>query len=270
MEKALVYFIDTFTSERFKGNPAAVCILSRPVSHPKMLLIAKEFNLPVTAFVEKTEINSDVYNIYYFTTLAEIPACGHGTLAAAKAVAMLNNPGHFQFKTKEGIVIAAAVLNDEIVMTYPQYGVEEFSVSTELAKSLSLEDFISVGFARELETLFIELPDPGKLRNVRPDFNRLMRSSEKLKEVVITSLSEDTQYDYLLRSFCPWIGIDEDPVTGSVHSVLAGFWGNRLNKKNLRAYQASERGGELFVTNNKDKVELGGHTILVMEGFVYF
>lgn len=73
-------------------------------------------------------------------------------------------------------------------------------------------------------------------------------------------------YDYLLRSFCPWIGIDEDPVTGSVHSVLAGFWTKKLNKNKLKAFQCSERGGELFVTSFSDKVELGGKMITILKG----
>lgn len=84
--------------------------------------------------------------------------------------------------------------------------------------------------------------------------------------MVITSLSDDKRYDFLLRSFCPWIGIDEDPVTGSVHSVLAGFWEERLGKKSLTAYQASFRGGEVFVKSFAEKVELGGKSVIVLKG----
>ena len=270
MRNIPVYFIDTFTSEKFKGNPTAVCLISNSISETEMLLIAKEFNLPVTAFVEMAESNGSLYNIQYFTTLTEIPACGHASLAAAKVVSMLKNRESLQLKPKQGSIIEVSIHNDQIVMSYPKYEVEEFSVTKELAKSLSLEEYISIGFSGELETLFIELPDPEILRNLKPDYRQLIKSTDKIKEVVITSLSDDKQYDYLLRSFCPWIGIDEDPVTGSVHSVLSGFWAKKLNKNNLHAYQASERGGELFIKNFANKVELGGNAFLIMEGSFYF
>jgi PhzF family phenazine biosynthesis protein len=268
--KAPVYFIDAFTAEKFQGNPTAVCILQSSISYEKMLLVAKELNLPVTAFIEIAGSKDELYRIYYFTTVTEIPACGHATLAAAKAIGMLMNINAVSFKTCEERIIEVAMRDDKIIMSYPVYKAEPFPVSNELIRSLSIEIFKPIGFSKELETLFIELPDAQQLRNIQPDYARLIKSSDKIIEVVITSVSDDPRYDYLLRSFCPWIGIDEDPVTGSVHSVLAGFWSDRLHKNNLRVYQASKRGGEAFVTAYADKVELGGQAVPVIEGLIYF
>lgn len=75
--------------------------------------------------------------------------------------------------------------------------------------------------------------------------------------MVITAAG-DEGYDYVLRSFCPWIGIDEDPVTGSVQAALAPYWAERLGKQRLLAYQASARGGELRLSVERDTVRIGG------------
>jgi predicted PhzF superfamily epimerase YddE/YHI9 len=66
-----------------------------------------------------------------------------------------------------------------------------------------------------------------------------------------------------LRSFCPWIGIDEDPVTGSVHAVLADYWQQRTGKAAMKAYQASAAGGEIFVTAYANKTELAGNATII-------
>jgi PhzF family phenazine biosynthesis protein len=269
MEKSPVYFIDTFTAARFKGNPTAICLPGSPLGYQQMLAIAKEINLPVTAFVETGDIKSRSYNIHYFTSVTEIPACGHATLAAAKAMAMHGNIQSANFRTIEGRTIAVSINDDAIRMNYPVYTAVEFVVDTGIMEALTIEDFSTIGFSPELETLFIELPDPQKLRTLQPNFDLMVKSNDQLIEIVITSVSDDPGYDYLLRSFCPWIGINEDPVTGSVHSVLGGFWGNRLNTKNLLAYQASERGGEVLVSVYDDRIELGGQAVLVIKGEIY-
>ncbi len=80
------------------------------------------------------------------------------------------------------------------------------------------------------------------------------------------SIAQNQKYDFVLRSFCPWIGIDEDPVTGSVHCVLGHFWLDRLGKVELVAFQASERGGQLYIKPLQDTVEIGGYSKIIIEG----
>jgi PhzF family phenazine biosynthesis protein len=264
------YLIDAFASETFKGNPTAVCMVDSSVSKTTMQQIAKEINLPVTVFVSLQKDLNAVHPLYYFTSLIEIPACGHATLAAAKMVSFKTHLKQLRFITIEGKMITAEITGSSIVMSYPKYHTVEYKAGEELAESLGLNDYVVIGFCKELDTLFIEVADPGVLRMVKPDYQKLISSANDIMEVVITSRSDNKRYDYLLRSFCPWIGINEDPVTGSVHSVLAGYWTNKLNKyQQLKVYQASERGGELFVTGFDDKVQLGGETVLVMEGEFY-
>jgi len=151
-------------------------------------------------------------------------------------------------------------------MTYPKYEMVNYRVSKKTLDSLGIKTYINMGFCRELETLFIEIDNASLLRVISPNYNLLKQSNNEIKEVVVTSISDMKGFDFLLRSFCPWIGINEDPVTGSVHSVLAGFWKTKLNKINLIAYQASKRGGEVYVSSSNNKVELGGKSTIVIEG----
>lgn len=258
--KVSFYLIDTFTSVSAKGSPTAVYLLRQPVAKEWMQQAAKTANVPVTAFVE-LDGNNAHHPIFYYTPVTEIHACGHATLAAARAMCMQGSLQQFQFITVERKLVDAMVKNDFVTIGYPKYSTAYSIVKKELFQSLGLQQWMSIGVCNELETLFLEITEE-ELYRVKPDFKALQQSSNELKEVVITARSNDERYDYLLRSFCPWIGIDEDPVTGSVHSVLAGYWATQLHKSVLKVYQASAAGGELFVKNGNDKVELSGNTIV--------
>lgn len=266
---AEVFIVDTFTSQKFRGNPTAVCILQQSLPETIFLPVAKELNFPVTAFIEKHKTLHRHYTIRYFTTIEEIPACGHATLASAKVVfETFPSSNKIQFETIERIIIEAEKHDRLISMEYPKYELSPFDVSEEMLHSLQLSHFKNAGSCSELETLFIELDSAAILKSIQPDFTKLVASSNRLKEVVVTSISDDDNYDYLLRSFCPWIGINEDPVTGSAHTVLSGYWSKRLKKNNLKAYQASLRGGEIFVATHNDKTMLSGEALIIMSGIL--
>src|SRR5262249_15581265 len=112
--------------------------------------------------------------------------------------------------------------------------------------------------------LFVELANSATLRALRPDFTRLAEIDAR--GIIVTSRSDDDRYDFLSRFFAPGSGIDEDPVTGSAHCSLGPYWGNRLGKTALSAYQASPRGGEVQVRLANERVILGGKAVTVWQG----
>jgi PhzF family phenazine biosynthesis protein len=254
------YIIDTFTTTPFRGSHTAVCSSHEAIAPSTMQAIARELNFPVTAFTG-TANATGYFDISYYTPITGIDACGHATLAAARVLFDLYEKKDVTFHTPAAIEINARLEEDTIIMTYPRYQLETVTVNSALLNSLSVKHFLSAGFCKELDTLFIELESPEVLRSIQPDFIQMVASAPNIKEVVITSVSDTNKYDFLLRSFCPWIGIDEDPVTGSVHSALAPFWQKNLHKTQLTAYQCSERGGEVFLTVLDSTVELGGKTV---------
>lgn len=78
-----------------------------------------------------------------------------------------------------------------------------------------------------------------------------------------------TNCDFVSRYFAPGAGIDEDPVTGSIHSVLVPYWAERLRKNQLEARQISARGGVLRCELKGDRVDIAGQAAFYMEGSVY-
>ena len=66
----------------------------------------------------------------------------------------------------------------------------------------------------------------------------------------------------LSRFFAPKLNVDENPVTGSAHCMITPYWTERLGKSSLRAYQASERGGELICELRDGRVIISGRAVI--------
>jgi predicted PhzF superfamily epimerase YddE/YHI9 len=95
-----------------------------------------------------------------------------------------------------------------------------------------------------------------------PEIARMDRSG------VIVTAPGDGIYDFVSRYFAPAKGIPEDPVTGGAHCALAPYWAKRLNKTTFRAYQASQRGGEILCRLAGDRIEMEGACVFYLEGEV--
>ncbi len=249
---------DAFTTKPFSGNAAGVCVLHDELPVALMQQIAMENNIAETAFVVK---NQDGFNLRWFTPTVEINLCGHGTLGTAHILweeGILPENEIAKFHTKSGLL--TAVKNGSwIEMDFPAL----FSKPKELP-----EDIVSALGIKPINHTFsdryiIEVASEHEVRNADPDFGIL----KKYDAVVLTSKADkDSPYDFISRSFAPKHGIDEDPVTGSSHCALTPYWGEKLNKTEMFAYQASARGGEVKLKLKGDRVMLCGQAITVLRG----
>ena len=109
----------------------------------------------------------------------------------------------------------------------------------------------------------VEVASEEDLRQTKPNFARL--AEVPCRGVIVTARGT-SGFDFVSRFFAPASGIAEDPVTGSAHSALGPFWGKRLGKNEMRAFQASARGGVLTVRLVGDRVHLLGQAVTVMRG----
>ena len=109
----------------------------------------------------------------------------------------------------------------------------------------------------------VELADETAVRTLAPDHAALKAIDAR---GIIVTAQGDGEFDFVSRFFAPRHRIDEDPVTGSAHCVLGPYWGARLGKDAMTAYQASERGGVVRVTCTGERVRLAGQAVTVMEG----
>ncbi|QHL86619.1 PhzF family phenazine biosynthesis isomerase [Nibribacter ruber] len=268
------YIIDSFTQEPFKGNPAGVCLLDSELAPPLMQSIASEMNLSETAFLVPAPESDDHFHIRYFTPKVEIAFCGHATLASAKVVLDRLSLSKATFTTGQGLQLQVSQEEDGgILMHFPLYAPAAKEPLPEIyaALDLSPDDCVGVFYAEPLTLLIVQLKKHKTLLEVKPDYKKLIQEAPYLKGLALTSPSEDPAYDFCSRCFWPWVGINEDPVTGSAHSALAPFWAFILGKTQLNAYQASARGGSMHLTLQpaKSLVEVRSHAQIVLEGVLF-
>jgi PhzF family phenazine biosynthesis protein len=252
--------IDAFTDRPFAGNPAAVCLLDNEADEVWMQKVAQEMNLSETAFVYPIDRG---FSLRWFTPAIEVELCGHATLASAHALWSERrvDPGDsIEFETKSGVLTCRRQGN-RIEMDFPATPPEAADAPDGLIAAMGMEPSF-VGRSRYDKFLLVGSED--QLRAITPDFPALRKIS--MRGVIVTSLADDSRFDFISRYFAPAAGIDEDPVTGSAHCCLAPFWSERLGRNEMTAFQASVRGGTVHVRVAGDRVFLGGHAVTVAEG----
>lgn len=255
-----IYQVDAFANQIFSGNPAAVCILERQADTEWMQNLAAEMNLSETAFLIAS---GDGYNLRWFTPTVEVDLCGHATLASAHILweeGYLDQDEIANFYTKSGL-LSATKNSDIIELDFPAEVEEESPVPSGLKEGLGLNP-IYVGKNR-FDYLF-QVESDEQVRNLEPNFELLKIVPSR--GIIVTSLSSSSEYDFVSRFLAPNTGIDEDPVTGSAHCCLGPYWGRKLGKSTLNAYQASKRGGTVQVKLIDERVILGGKAITVFRG----
>lgn len=253
--------VDAFTNQPFKGNPAAICIMEEPADETWMQQVALEMNLSETAYLYPED---DAYHLRWFTPGAEVELCGHATVAAAH---VLWQDGHVakdaesRFNTRSGL-LTARLKDDLISVSFPRESVEPFHDIEGIADALGTE---GISWAKNrLGYIVVEVESQAALCEVAPDFSTLKALPHH--GYCVTAIADDPDIDFVSRFFAPRLGVDEDPVTGSAHCVLGPWWAEKLGKTSLRAYQASERGGDLHVEIGKGTVTLSGQAVTTMRG----
>ncbi len=263
-----IYQIDAFTENLFSGNPAAVCISENTLDETLMQNIASEMNLSETAFV--TPLNEEnTFLIRWFTPTTEVKLCGHATLASAHILFeteyVKDNKITFYNKDKS-LKLITKKSPYGIALDFPVEKLYEWKDKEEkaLLSYLGLPYNCPVYRGEVTGQILIEASDEEILSRLEPNFNRLTSLDEDYTGVIVTSKS--SEFDFVSRFFDPWEGIDEDPVTGSAHTLLAPYWGEKLNQTLMKAKQISKRGGLLSLELEGNRVNICGHAITVLSG----
>lgn len=259
------YFVDSFTDEPFKGNPAGVCFPKENMGNEKMLEIAKEIGFSETAFVTPLDIEN-TYGISFFSPKKEIPLCGHATLASARILFDTTGANEICFITGEKLELNIRRDGDQIVMVFPVYDTTSLTVPASMLAALGLERVTNTSYSPNNKIIVLEIDSAQTLADLKPDFNALVNSYENINGVLVTSPSGSQDYDFHYRYFWPWAGTNEDPVTGGVQTFLAKYWAQKLKKRRLRAFQSSKRTGFMTVEWKDDNVIIFGKAVILFEG----
>ena len=249
--------VDAFADRPLTGNPAAVMPLERWLDDELLQAIAAENNLSETAFTVPSEREDAEYDLRWFTPASEVELCGHATLAAGH-VLIHSEPLHFA--TRHAGVLTVTRRDDLLELDLPAAELREVH-EPELTRALGLPD--SAAWLAEgcNDAAIIELADEAAVRDVQPDFGAL---SKIHRMAVVTARGQD--HDVTSRVFVPYLGIDEDPVTGSAHAALVPYWASRLGRTEFTALQASVRTGVLHCRLDGDRTVLGGHCHTMIVG----
>jgi PhzF family phenazine biosynthesis protein len=258
--------VDAFTAQRFRGNPAAVCVLPDTRPDEWMRDVAREMNLSETAFLVARE---GAYTLRWFTPAMEVDLCGHATLASAHVLwqdGQLKEGAQARFDTRSGRLLADR-RGEWIELDFPATPGARAEAPAGLLEGLGLDT--AAGGVRSVERnkfdYLVEVDSDEKLRLLQPNHSALRQV--KARGIIVTArAASNSEFDFVSRFFAPGSGIDEDPVTGSAHCALAPYWMARLGKSEMTAYQASARGGVVRVRVAGDRVILGGQAVTVLRG----
>uniref|UniRef100_J3KYL4 Uncharacterized protein n=1 Tax=Oryza brachyantha TaxID=4533 RepID=J3KYL4_ORYBR len=289
--------VDAFAGEPFKGNPAAVCLLDLEREEEEdadegwMQSVAAEFNLSETAFLVRERPPSSAaagdagprFRLRWFTPVAEVDLCGHATLASAHflfTAVLAKHHAMVEFVTRSGVLTAkkvpapanAGVSGENklfIELDFPVVDLVEYNSAEKLSipETLNGAQVVSVWKSSTAGDLIVELSSGKEVADIIPNIDEIKKCDGR--GVIVTGPGPaGSEYDFFSRFFCPKFGIDEDPVCGSAHCVLAPYWGGKLGKQKLTAFQASPRSGTLYLELDGEnrRVRIQGEAITVMTG----
>lgn len=254
-----IYHVDAFTDHLFGGNPAAVCLLREWLSDTVLNSIAKENNLPVTAFLvhEKEE-----FSIRWITPEYELDICGHGTLAASYVIFQYVEPNcqKIVFKTRTEL-LEVTRNKDKITLNFPVKPLEVCSLPV-LKKGLGLQPKEMYQYKNERCLAVYETEE--RIKQLTPNIEIL----KKMPHRGITVTAPGTKSDFVSRTFYPQKSTFEDPATGASHCLLAPYWSHRLNKNEFHSLQLSQRVGEIYCYIQGDRVLISGRAVMYMKGII--
>ncbi len=256
--KMPIYQVDAFTEKLFHGNPAAVCFPEQWPDHITMQRIAAENNLSETAFA--VPMNNG-FHLRWFTPEVEVELCGHATLATAHV--LMEHKGYgpeaIEFHSKSGL-LTVCKKDDVYCMDLPARFPEAVDVPGDLTDGLQAQPRLVL---KDMNYLAV-FDSEKEVRNLRPRFRILSRIT--YAGFICTAPSSDPKYDFVSRYFAPYAGINEDSVTGSIHTTLTTYWSKKLNKKELVGRQISRRGGVVYCRDKGKRTEISGKAVTYLIG----
>lgn len=263
MQEIKIFQVDAFTDKLFRGNPAAVCILNAWLPDAEMQSIAAENNLSETAFVVKKNVAE--YAIRWFTPTVEVNLCGHATLASAFVLFAFYelDVNELMFNSLRSGLLWVRRTDELLTLNFPTAVLRAAAIGEELSAALGAMPIEVYQGPSDLLLLF---ENQEQVAQLKPNFPII---SKLLGTIGIIATAPGKSVDFVSRYFVPGEGIDEDPVTGSAHTLLTPFWAKKLGKELLTAKQISKREGHLICKLCDDRVEISGNAVLYLAGTIF-
>jgi PhzF family phenazine biosynthesis protein len=230
-----------------------------------MQKIAAEMNLSETAFVEPPDAGG-LRHLRWFTPAVEVPLCGHATLATSHT--LLREAGQeapLRFRSLSGILTVDEEEDGWLRMDFPADPPAPADPPPGLLEALGCPPGTTA--VRSVKLWLVRLGSEEAVRALKPDMTALgaVDLGDTPLGVSVTAPG-DGETDFVSRFFGPWVGVDEDPVTGMAHTVLGPYWMDELGAEELTARQVSARGGDLRVRRVGERIQVSGQAVTVVRG----
>ena len=239
MKTYRLYQVDSFTNQKFTGNPAGVVSNADGLTESQMLQIAREMNNSETAFIFKSDNPEYDVEVRFFTPVTEVPICGHATVAAHYVYANENNikSGRLVQKTKAGILPVDIEENNgskTVTMTQGAISIADpfdDEITTDIISALGITEndrdsrcpvcIASTGYGK----VMVAINSNELLHSLKPDMAKLADISRKINcnGYYVFTLNPEGEYLVHGRMFAPVSGIQEDPVTGNANGPLGAY-----------------------------------------------
>ena len=285
------YQVDVFSNKLFGGNPLAVFLKGKNFKEDQLQQVAREMNLSETTFVFPSSHPDANFDVRIFTPGKEISFAGHPTLGTAfvlKHAGLISNTKNNLILNFKAGLISVHLQEDGIFLMKTPRGkiLQTFSNIKEVADTLGVKpnniepnlpiQTVTTGFP----ALLVPINSLSAMKEILLDLALLKPLLKEAKVDMIYPFTRQTfegKNSIHARGFAPFIGIPEDPGTGSVASAL-GYYLNEKNSKENRiiieqGYEM-KRPSNIFVEIDEvegraNEIRVGGRVRLVFKGNLY-
>lgn len=280
-----IVIYDCFSSRRFGGNVGGIVLDAGTLETEQMQQIAREINAPVTGFV--TGQNGNEVTARFFMPAAEIAMCGHVTVGLFTHLSQ-GVPGHSDYvlKAQAGNVRVRVDAQNVMMQLSPPSVVDCDVDMVALADALNVSvtaigvrapvDIADAG----LKHLCVHLASLSEVQALSPDFQKLAEVSRANGVHTVACFStqtQDAQNTLHLRDFCPALGADEVPASGTTNGALTGYLLRHglipMQSQTILAEQGSEIGRPSLICNQievtQDQISdlwVGGQAVSSIKG----
>ena len=278
------YQVDVFSDELFGGNPLAVFLRGEDFKEAQFQQVAREMNLSETTFVLPTSHPDADFDVRIFTPEKELPFAGHPTLGTAfvlrHAGLIDSNQSQVRLNFKVGVIPVDLQEDGKIFMTQPPGKIlQTFPNTEEVAQALGLTanniDLLVQSASTGFPALLVPINSLRAMQRIVLNLSLLKVLLEEAGVDMIypfTRQTLDEKSSIHARGFAPFVGIPEDPATGSVAGALGYYLNDKNpNEENIIIEQGYEmkRPGLIFVTVDGKTIRVGGKTRMVFKGSLY-
>jgi PhzF family phenazine biosynthesis protein len=232
MSSGSLYRLSAFTTTPEGGNPAGVWIGDQLPTPAEMLRIAKHVGFSETAFLAPAEGERRV--VRYYSPEAEVPFCGHATIAAGVKLGELSGEGEYRFDTAPGEVVVTVrttggLSEAALTSVTPKHVPPTADLLRRVLVTLSWSDTEldpaippTLAFAGAWHFV-IAVTTAERLARLAYDFDALKQIMLEADLTTIQLLWRESADLFHARDPFPVGGVVEDPATGAAAAAFGGY-----------------------------------------------